>query len=81
MYGAGPGRGILAESVMVRDARLSIFRNYSRADLTLRIPDVFENMEGDDVNFEAQISQTLQPLRLDFRGNIVKKTRAFIFTT
>jgi hypothetical protein len=66
---------------MIRDARLAIFRGYSRVDLTLRIPDIFAYLQGEDANFETAMSQTLQPLRLDYRGNIVRKTRAIIFVT
>ena len=53
MYGAPPGQGILSKSRIVNDIRLSVFRGYSRADLTLIAPDFFAHLEGSDCNFEA----------------------------
>ena len=53
MYGAPPGQGILSQSRIVSDIRLSVFRGYSRADLTLIVPDIFAHLAGQDVNFEA----------------------------
>jgi hypothetical protein len=53
MYGAPPGRGVASATKMVSDVRLSVFRGYSRADLTLIVPDIFAHLEGNDANFEA----------------------------
>ena len=49
--------------------------------MTVRIPQVYANLVGRDASFEQHASSTLQTCQLDYRRNIVQKSRAIIFFT
>ena len=66
---------------MANDARHAIVHRFDRKTLTLKIPDVFEQLKGTDVNFELTTSSTLQKLELPYRDNIVAKSRGIVFVT
>ena len=77
-HGTKPELGVKSSSVMVND----IFRQlkkFNRKTLTTVLPDALEYLIGSDADFEAIISQTAEKCEIDYRGNLVTKSRAVIF--
>ena len=80
-YGSPPGSGVKAKTEFIADLRKAFVKGYDRSDLTIHIPQVFDQLLGSDTNFEQHASSTLQTLELHYRGNIVTQARAVIFLT
>ena len=66
---------------MMNDARSAIVHRFDRKTLKLEIPAVFEQLKGQDVNFEMITTNTLQKLELQYRDNIVAQSKGIIFVT
>ena len=47
--------------------------------MAVNIPDDFDQMKGKDVTFEMTLSNSIQPLKLHFRSNIISDSIAYIF--
>ena len=81
MFGCKPSDGVLIDTKMINDVRHVMEHRLNRKKLTLEIPAVFEQLKGQDANFEMTSSNTLQKLELPYRNNIVSKSRGIVFVT
>ena len=52
---------------------------YDRINLSIQFPLVFEQLKGTDADFEMVTSNTIQPIKLLYQYNVVKKKFAAIF--
>ena len=59
---------------MVRDIVKMLTKSFNHDTLTVQLPDSFEQLKGEDSNFEMVTSNTIQPVRLSFRHNIVARS-------
>ena len=66
---------------MLHDARQALLYRFDRKTLILEIPAVFEQLKGQDVNFEMIKTNTLQKLELHYMDNIVAKSICIVFVT
>ena len=81
VFGCPPALGVNAKTKMIQDVRDALITRFNKMNLTCDIPQVFEHLKGKDVNFEMITSNTMQNLQLQYRHNIVAKSRAIIFVT
>ena len=68
-----------ADTNMVKDIADAFNTRFSTEDLTLLIPDVFENLISKDAKFEMAISNTVQPLKLFYDHQVITDSVAYIF--
>ena len=64
---------------MIMDVVKILEEDFSRETFTVEFVDCFDDLKGTDANFEMIASNTIQPLRLPYKGNIAKKRTACIF--
>ena len=64
---------------MVPEIVYTFENNYNKDDLTLKIPEIFQEISTKDARMELVTSNTLCPLKLFFSHNLVTKTIAYIF--
>ena len=50
-----------------------------KENLSIDVPDVFDQLKGEDASFEMVISNTVKPLRLFYNDNVVTDKKAVIF--
>lgn len=81
MFGCKPSDGVMIDTKMIFDVRHVMEHRLNRKKLILEIPDVFEQLKGQDTNFEMTSSNTLQKLELPYRNNIVSKSKGIVFVT
>ena len=48
-------------------------------EMTCTFPDVLENLEGSDNNFEMVTSSTLKPLKMFYEHNVARILRGYVF--
>ena len=48
-------------------------------EMTCIFPDVLENLEGSDNNFEIVTSSTLKPLKMFYEHNVARILRGYVF--
>ena len=65
--------GVLAKTNMMNEIAHIFNTGYNRVDFVLTVPDVFDNLQSTDANFETSLSNTLQPLKLKHEQNLVTK--------
>ena len=46
---------------------------------SIKIPDIFDALKGEDAKFEMALSNDIQPMRLFYTENIVTHVKAVIF--
>ena len=81
MFGCKPSDGVMIDTKMIFDVRHVMEHRLNREKLILEIPAVFEQLKGQDTNFELTSSSTLQKLELPYRNNIVSKSKGIVFVT
>ena len=81
VFGCQPSDGVSLDTQMIHDAAHAMEHRFDRKTFILEIPAVFEHLKGQDVNFEMITSSTLQKLELQYRNNIVSKSRGIVFVT
>ena len=59
VWGCRPSDQVGAETVMVRDIVKMLTRNFNHDSLTVQFPDSFEQLKGEDSNFEMVTSNTI----------------------
>ena len=59
-FGCKIGAGVLADTRMVKEISQIFQTRYDKEKFILPIPDVFEDLESSDANFEMIVSNTLQ---------------------
>ena len=64
---------------MVSDIIEKLLSELDPKTLAVRIPDVFEQLKGQDVNFELATSCVLQRAKLFYRYNVATKKIGYIF--
>ena len=64
---------------MVKQICQLLRTRYDRHTLTIRIPECFDQLKGEEENFEMVTSPTLKTTHLCYNHNIVGDSIAFIF--
>ena len=64
---------------MVQDFVKNLNNRFDKRTLSIDLPKAFDNMKGKDAKFEFVLTSTIQPLKLHYDHNIVKKSIAYIF--
>ena len=64
---------------MVNDICKLLKTRYERSTLTIKIPECFDHLKGEDANFEMVTSNTIQTTHLCYSHNIVTDSIAYIF--
>ena len=59
VWGCRPSDQVGAETVMVRDIVKMLTKNFDHDTLTVQLPDSFEQLKGEDANFEMVTSNTI----------------------
>ena len=59
LYGCRPMMGVLGDTKMIKDMRDILIKRYDRVTFSVQIPACFEDMKGQDNNFEMTASNTL----------------------
>ena len=77
-HGTKPEYGVAAFSVMVNEIFHQL-KKFNRKTLTVVLPDALEYLTGSDADFEGIFSQNAEKCEIDYRGNLMKKSRAVIF--
>ena len=70
---------MLADTNMVIEVAKIYDTYYNKESFTLAIPDCFNDMQSKDANFEMSVSNTTQPLYLEYEYDVVTNTLALIF--
>ena len=79
VFGCPASKTVKADTNMVKDIADAFNTRFSTEDLTLLIPDVFENLISKDAKFEMAISNTVQPLKLFYDHQVITDSVAYIF--
>ena len=79
VFGCAPSIGVDAETKMVQDVCDAFLKKFDREQLTCDFPEIFQDLQGTDTNFELVTSATLQTLRLFYKDNFITKSLAVIF--
>ena len=58
-FGCRPARGVLAETTMVKDVVEILLQRYDRISFVVQFPNCFDDLKGNDANFEMVASNTL----------------------
>ena len=64
---------------MVNDIAQLMKNRFDHNTLMLEIPESFEQLKGRDANFEMVTSNTIQPVMVEYKHNIVSRSAATIF--
>ena len=59
IFGSQPSKGVKTDTKMVYDLANAMDQGYDKVKLSLRIPEVFERLEGRDNSFESIQSNVL----------------------
>ena len=54
-------------------------KRFESTDLSLKIPVVFDQLKGEDADFEMVTSNSIKPLRLFYTDNKISHAKAVIF--
>ena len=79
IVGTEPGRGVRADTKLIRDALRVFKEKYNKDTLTVEFPLILRNLQGTDAKIEIMQSTMLQPALIPIRGNRPVKPKAFIF--
>ena len=79
IWGCRPSSGVDAETVMVAELAQMLGTKCNRDNMTIELPFAFQNMVGQDANFEMVTSNTIQPILLSYQHNVASHTIAYIF--
>ena len=79
IWGCSPSLQVLAATEMVKEICKLLRTRYERSTLTIRIPECFDHLKGEDANFEMVTSNTIQTTYLCYVHNIVTESIAYIF--
>ena len=79
LFGCAPGMGVLAKTQMVKEIADTMLEKYELVNLSLTFPQAFEDLYSGDANFEMATSNTIQPMRIFYRYNVVTISQAVIF--
>ena len=79
IWGCRPSSGVDAETVMVAELAQMLGTKCNRDNMTIELPFAFQNMVGQDANFEMVTSNTIQPILLHYQHNVASHTIAYIF--
>ena len=77
-FGCRPALGVLADTTMVKDVVDILLVRYNRRTFAVQFPNCFDDLKGNDANFEMVASNTLQPLLLEYTYNKTEKEIALI---
>ena len=64
---------------MVQEVIEVLEHRFDPNTLLLQIPTAFDYLKGQDADFEMVTSNTIQPLRIEYRDNIVTESVAVVF--
>ena len=64
---------------MIKEIKEALLTRFDKHNLCCNVPQVFEKLKSSDANFEMNSSNTMENLQLQYRHNIVAKSRAIIF--
>ena len=64
---------------MVKEITENMLEKYETVNFSLTFPQVFEDLYSDDANFEMASSNTVQPLKIFYRHNIVTHKIGAVF--
>ena len=79
VVGAEPGRGVAADTKLIRDAFRNLLEQYDKKTLTIKFPQILQNLKGSDAKIEIMQSTMLQPILIPVRGNRPVKPKAYVF--
>ena len=79
VFGCPASKTVKADTNMVSEIVDAINTRFSTEDLTLLVPDIFENLTSQDAKFEMAISNTVQPLKLFYQHQVVTDSIAYVF--
>ena len=78
-FGCNPEQGVIANTKMIKDSVDILVDQYQRMEFAVDFPSCYDDLKGEDANFEIVCSQTTQPLRLPYKTNISERKLATIF--
>ena len=78
-FGCKPSEGVLADTQMVKDVLKILVEDFDRVTFTVQFVSCFDDLKGSDANFEMIQSNTIQPVRLEYKDNFATKTLAVLF--
>ena len=81
MFGCSPSHNVIAYTEMVNDIARLMRERFDHNTLLLAIPESFEQLKGRDANFEMVTSNTIQPVMIEYKHNIVARSAAAIFVS
>ena len=72
MWGCRPSLGVKIDTKMVKNVVDTLMNKFDRINLSVKLPEVFEQLKGSDAMFEMVTSNTIQPLNLLYQHNIAR---------
>ena len=79
VFGCKPSDGVDLNTKMVSEIASIMETRFEKENLSLQIPIVFDQLKGEDADFEMVSSNSIKPLRLFYSDNIISHSRAVIF--
>ena len=79
IYGSRPGYGVKIDTKLIRDVMRCFMELYCKVTLTVKLPAIFENLQGSDTNIEIITSSMLQTLRMSVKCFQAVRSTAHIF--
>ena len=78
-FGCNPEQGVIANTKMIKDSVDILLDQYNRMEFAVDFPSCYDDIKGEDANFEIVTSQTSSPLRIPYRTNISEEKLCTIF--
>ena len=79
LFGSRPKKGVLVNTKMIDEVASILHSRYEKENLSIDIPAAFEQLLGEDAEFEMVLSNEIKHLRLFYHDNFVTHAKAVIF--
>ena len=79
MWGCRPQEQVKLETAMITNITDTLKNKFDRDTLSIQLPQAFDHLKGEDTSFEMVTSNTIQPVRLCYKHNIVTHSIAMVF--
>ena len=79
VVGASPGFGVQTDTKLFRDILNNFKQQYNKQTLTIRFPEVLQQLQGTDTKIEIITSSMLQPMTMGIGGYRVVDAYVYIF--
>ena len=79
IFGCAPNFGVVANTKMAEEL-MGVFEDrFEKVNCSLTFPEVFDNLQSVDANFEMAASNTIQNLRFFYSKFVMTKSKGVIF--